>query len=136
MTECIWYSDALVKVHVEREDADGDYAVVEVLAPSGHWRPVHLPEDATESYLVLEGEITLHAPAGATTIRPGESGSVRGGGGAHAVCVTSAGPARMVVVSSAADLVDGLRACGRPAEYAALPSPGAQRLPAHLVRST
>jgi quercetin dioxygenase-like cupin family protein len=120
MPEAIWFTDSLMKVHVTPEDTDGAYALIEVLAPAGHMPPPHIHDNADESFLVLEGEITLHTSDGPTVVRPGESGHV-GAGEPHTLCVTSAGPARAVLVTSTSDFVDYIRACGRPAEREALP---------------
>jgi quercetin dioxygenase-like cupin family protein len=59
MTESIWFTDSLVRIHVTPEDTDGAYALLEMLAPSSHVTPPHIHEDA-ESFFVMEGEITFH----------------------------------------------------------------------------
>jgi quercetin dioxygenase-like cupin family protein len=121
MTESIWFTDLLVRIHVTPEDTDGAYALIEVLAPSGHMPPPHIHDRDAESFLVLEGEITLHTKEGPTVVRPGQAGHVPAGE-AHTICVTSTGPARAVIVSAPTGLVDYIRACGRPAERDALPA--------------
>ena len=42
MTESIWFTDALMRIHVAPEDTDGAYALIEALAPSGHMPPPHI----------------------------------------------------------------------------------------------
>jgi quercetin dioxygenase-like cupin family protein len=121
MTESIWFTDLLVRIHITPEDTDGAYALLEILAPSGHVTPPHIHEHDAESLLVLEGEITLHTKDGPTVVRPGQAGHVPAGQ-AHTLCVTSSGPARAVVVSVPSGFVDYIRACGRPAEREALPT--------------
>lgn len=120
MTESIWFTDALLRVHVTPEDTDGAFALIETLAPSGHTTPPHIHEDYAESALVLEGELTVHTLDGPTVVRPGQSVHIPAGT-AHTLSVTSAGPMRAVLVSAPSGFVDFIRAAGRPAERDALP---------------
>jgi quercetin dioxygenase-like cupin family protein len=121
MTESIWFTDSLMRVHITPEATNGAYALIEALVPSGHMPPPHVHEHDAEGFFVLEGEITLHTEDGPTVVRPGQGAHVPAGS-AHTVCVTSDGPARaMIVVSAPAGFVGYLRACGRPAEREALP---------------
>jgi quercetin dioxygenase-like cupin family protein len=121
MTESIWFTDSLMRVHITPEDTDGTYALIEALAPPGHMPPPHIHERDAEGVFVLEGEITLHTEDGPTVLRPGQGAHVPAGT-AHTVCVTSDGPARALIVSAPAGLVGFLRASGRPAEREALPT--------------
>jgi quercetin dioxygenase-like cupin family protein len=120
MTESIWFTDSLMKVHITPEDTGGAYALIEVLKPPGHPTPPHIHEHDEEGFLVLEGEITLHTSDGPTVVRPGQAGRAAAGE-PHALQVTSTGPARAVLVSAPSGFVDYIRACGRPAEREALP---------------
>ena len=49
MTESIWSTDSLMRIHVAPEDTDGAYALIEVLAPWGHVTPPHIHENDAES---------------------------------------------------------------------------------------
>jgi quercetin dioxygenase-like cupin family protein len=120
MTESIWFTDSLMRIHITPEETNGAYALVEALAPPGHMPPPHIHERDAEGVFVLEGEITLHTEDGPTVLRPGDGAHVPAGT-AHTVCVTSTGPARALIVSAPAGFVGFLRACGRPAEREALP---------------
>jgi quercetin dioxygenase-like cupin family protein len=120
MTESIWFTDSLMKVHITPEDTNGAYALIEVLAPAGHTTPPHMHELDAESFLLMEGEITLHTNDGATVVRPGEACHIPAGV-AHTLRVTGSGPARAVLVTAPTGFVDYIRACGRPAEREALP---------------
>ena len=120
MTESIWFTDALMKVHVTPEDTGGAYALVEGLVPSGHMPPPHVHDRDAEGFFVLEGEITLYTEAGEQVLRPGE-GAHAPAGEPHTFRVTSDGPASVLVVSVPAGFVHFLRAAGRPAEREALP---------------
>jgi mannose-6-phosphate isomerase-like protein (cupin superfamily) len=120
MTESIWFTDSLMRVHITPEDTNGTYALIEALVPSGHMPPPHVHERDDEGFFVLEGEITVHTEDGPTVLRPGQAAHVPAGT-PHTLCVTSTGPARALIVSAPAGFVGYLRACGRPAEREALP---------------
>ena len=119
-TENIWFIDALVHVHVSGEATGGEYALLELLLPPGKTAPQYLHADDMASFLVLEGEVTIHSAAGATILRPGEA-THSPAGGRHVYEVTSAGAARMIVVCAPTGFLEYVRAVGRPARYAALP---------------
>ena len=119
MSESIWFTDSLMRVHITPEDTRGAYTVTEVLAPSGHQPSPHV-HDEDESVLVLEGELTVHTNDGATVLRPGHSGHVPAGE-PHTVQVTSSEPVRAVIVTSGPGFVGFIRGAGRPAEREALP---------------
>ena len=121
MTESIWFTDSLIRIHVTPEDTNGAYALAEILQPSGHVTPPHVHENDAESFFLMEGEITVHTQDGPTVIRPGQAGHIPAGV-AHTLCVTSAGPARAVLVSAPSHFIEYVRACGRPAEREALPT--------------
>jgi quercetin dioxygenase-like cupin family protein len=122
MTESIWFTDSLMRVHIAPEDTDGAYALVEALMPPGHMPPPHIHEHDAEGFFVLEGEITLCTEDATTVLRPGQ-GAHAPAGRPHTFRVTSAGPTRAMLVSAPAGFVHYLRACGRPAERNALPVP-------------
>jgi quercetin dioxygenase-like cupin family protein len=119
-TESIWFTDALMRIHIGPEATGGAFALIEALAPSGHMPPPHIHEHEAEAFFVLEGEVTLYTEAGATVVRPGES-AYAPGGVPHTIRVTSAGPARVMIVSAPAGFAHFIRACGRPAQREALP---------------
>ena len=122
MTESIWFTDSLIRIHVTPEDTDGAYALLEILAPSGHVTPPHIHERDAESFLLLEGEITLHTNDGphGRAARPGRA-RPRRAGRTRSASRAAARRAR-VVVSAPSGFVDYIRACGRPAEREALPT--------------
>jgi mannose-6-phosphate isomerase-like protein (cupin superfamily) len=120
MTESIWFTDSLVRIHIAPEETEGAFALVEMLAPAGHITPPHIHENDDEGFFLLEGEITVHMADGPMVVRPGQSGYIPAGT-PHTLCVTSQGPARAVLVSAPVGFVEYIRACGRPAEREALP---------------
>lgn len=119
-TENIWFIDALVRVHVSGEDSGGVYALMELLLPTGTTAPQYLHEDDIASFLLLEGEVTIHSAAGSTVLHPGEA-THSPAGGRHVYEVTSTGAARMIVVCAPTGFLEYVRAVGRPARYEALP---------------
>ena len=119
-TENIWFIDALVRVHVSGEQTGGAYALMELLLPTGPTAPQYLHEDDIASFLVLEGEVTIHSAQGASVLRPGEA-THSPAGGRHVYEVTSSGTARMIVVCAPTGFLEYVRAVGRPARYEALP---------------
>lgn len=120
MSESIWFTDALMRIHIAPEDTGGAYALVEAIAPPGHMPPPHVHERDGEGFFVLEGEVTVYTAAGATVLQPGQ-GTSAPAGEPHTFRVTSEGPARLLVISAPAGFADYVRACGRPAEREALP---------------
>src|SRR5215212_6734626 len=119
MTESIWFTDSLARIHVSPEETDGAYALMEMISPSGHITPPHAHTDS-ESFLVIDGEITVHTEAGPTVFRAGQAGHIPAGV-VHTLSVTSAGPIRSVLVSAPSGFAEYVRACGRPAEREELP---------------
>ncbi len=122
MSESIWFTDALMRIHIAPEDTGGAYALVEAIAPSGHMPPPHVHEHEGEGFFVLEGEVTVFTAEGATVLQPGQGASAPAGE-PHTFRVTSAGPARLLVLSVPGGFADYVRACGRPAERETMPVP-------------
>ncbi len=116
MNNSIWFTDSLVHVHAET----GSYALLEFLLPHGHMPPPHVHTDDDEGFFVLEGEMTLHGEDGPTVLRPGECRNIPAGT-PHTCEVTSAGPARVMVVAAPGRFADFVRMVGTPAERQALP---------------
>ncbi len=120
MAEAIWFTDALMRIHVTPEETGGAYAVIEALVPSGHLTPPHSHDGFAEGLYVLEGELTVQTRVGGVVVRPGESAHIPAGE-PHMVRATSLGTARALIVSAPAGLAHFLRRAGTPAERQALP---------------
>ena len=131
MAESIWFTDALMRIHVTPEQTGGAYAVIEALVPSGHLTPHHSHDGFAEGFYVLEGELTVDTDAGSVVVRPGESAHVPPGE-PHTLRATSLGPARALIVSAPAGFAHFLRLAGTPAQRQGLPvvtgPPDAERL--------
>ena len=100
--------------------ATPSYALLEILAPSGHQAPPHIHDDDDEGVFVLEGELTIELEDGTTVLRPGQGANIPAGT-PHSLRVTSAGPVRALIVAAPGRFADFVRMAGRPAERDALP---------------
>ena len=118
--ESIWFTDALMRLHITPEDTSGLFAVTEGLLPSGHMPPPHIHEHDDEGFFVLEGEITVYTSEGEQVVLPGQAAFIPAGE-PHTFRVTSTGSARVLGMIAPGEFVGYLRACGRPAEREALP---------------
>src|SRR5438874_2805316 len=128
--EQLWFLGTLAIVRVAGEASDGRFALIEFLLPRNASPPLHThPQD--ESYVVLEGQLTLQAgeqrfelEAGATAVVPM--------GVAHTFRVDS-DTARVLVLSTPAGLERMVRDGAVPAITPTLPPADAQRpLPEEL----
>lgn len=115
MTESLWFTDSLVRIHCDT----GRLALLEILAPHAHQPPPHT-HDEDEVLFVLEGELTVITADGEQALRAGQGDCVAAGV-PHTVRVTSASPARVLVATAPGRFAGFMRAAGRPAEREALP---------------
>src|SRR4051812_11054100 len=68
--ERLWVLGTLATIRVPGEASDGRIAVIEFLFPQGASPPLHThPQD--ESYIVLEGSLTIQAGEERFELRPG-----------------------------------------------------------------
>jgi len=118
--DSIWFLDTLIRVHARGADTDGRYGLLESVAPPGHQPPAHVHQREDEGFFVLDGEITLHTPDESVTLGPGEFRNAPRGV-PHTFAVTSAAPARWLVVSSPAGFEAFVDEYGEPARADALP---------------
>lgn len=129
-----WFHGDLVVVHVSGEETDGRFCLLEFLQPPGEWTPLHLHKRSDETHFVLEGEVTLHHPGETVVVGPGES-AYSPMNVPHTRHVTSAEPARTLVLTSPAGFDEFVAAAGEPAAKPALPpahgpAPDTERLAA------
>jgi quercetin dioxygenase-like cupin family protein len=59
-SDAIWFIDGRVRVHVAGDDTGGRLALLEMEAPRGHMPPLHVHHGEDETFVVLEGELTLY----------------------------------------------------------------------------
>lgn len=131
--DAIWFLDCLVR---DLSDGSAPYAVLELTAPAGSQPPPHIHHHEDEGFFVLEGDITVFTPQGATHLAPG--GFVNGPRGVpHTYRAGEAG-ARMLVISAPRGFADFVRELGVPAETETLPvldgPPDLERLVAVAAR--
>ncbi|HMJ00382.1 MAG TPA: cupin domain-containing protein [Gaiellaceae bacterium] len=122
--EHLWFLGTLATIKVPGEASDGRFALIEFLFPRSASPPLHThPQD--ESYIVLDGRLTLQAgeqrielEAGATAVVPT--------GVAHTFRVDS-DTARVLVLSTPAGLERKVRDGAVPAITPTLPPSDARR---------
>jgi quercetin dioxygenase-like cupin family protein len=87
--------------HVRGRHTNDRFALTEVSAPAGDMAPLHVHRRDDETCYVLDGELTLHVGDDVVTAGPGVCVHAPRNV-PHTYEVTSAGPARWLIVSSPA----------------------------------
>jgi quercetin dioxygenase-like cupin family protein len=122
--ELLWFLGTLAIVRVPGEAVGGRFALIEFLFPHGASPPLHThPQD--ESYIVLEGELTLQLDVERLQLCEGAV-AVATMGMPHTFRVDSEA-ARVLVLSTPAGLERMVRDCSVPATSAQLPPPDTPR---------
>src|SRR5215217_6415893 len=117
--EALWWIGMLATIKATAEQTDGQYTLLEVLAPEGFASPLHVHHSEDEGFYILEGEMTFYV--GDQTIKA-QPGSFLFGPKEvpHAFTVDS-GPARVLFVLSPAGFEDLVREMGKPARELTIP---------------
>src|SRR5438445_788012 len=116
--ELRWFLGTLATIKLAGEASDGRFALIEFLFPRGASPPLHThPQD--ESYVVLEGRLSLQAGDERFDLEPGAAAVVPMGV-AHTFRVDSDG-ARVLVLSTPAGIEGFVREGGVPATAPTLP---------------
>ena len=119
-----WFVGTLATIRVPGEAVGGRYALIEFLFPRGASPPRHThPQD--ESYIVLDGQLTVQAGERRFALGPGATAAVPMGV-AHTFRVDSE-TARVLVLSTPSGLERFVRDGSVPAAAATLPPPNAPR---------
>jgi quercetin dioxygenase-like cupin family protein len=122
--ERLWFLGTLATIRIPGEAVGNRYALIEFLFPNGASPPLHThPQD--ESYIVLEGQLTIKAGQERFELRPGGSAAVPMGT-PHTFRVDS-DTARVLVLSTPAGLERFVRDGSVPATEATLPAPDTPR---------
>ena len=122
--EQLWFVGTLATIRVPGEAVGGRYALIEFLFPRGASPPRHThPQD--ESYIVVDGQLTVQAGERRFELGPGGTAAVPMGV-AHTFRVDSE-TARVLVLSTPAGLERFVRDGSVPAPAATLPPPNAPR---------
>ena len=127
-----WFLGTLATIKISGEAVEGRYALIEFVFPHGASPPVHThPQD--ESYVVLDGELTIVAGAERFQLEPGGAAVVPLDI-PHTFRVDS-DTARVLVLSTPAGLERLVRDASIPAGAATLPPADAARpAPDELAR--
>lgn len=121
--ETLWFLDTLMEVKAGAAATDGKMAVLEQLAPPGSATPMHRHDNTDEHFYVLSGEVTFHGQGAGQRCGAGTFVAVPRGT-VHGFRVTSAEPARLLVMSVPATFERFVRAVSVPAASATLPPAG------------
>jgi quercetin dioxygenase-like cupin family protein len=122
--ERLWFLGTLAIIRVPGEAVGDRYAMIEFLFPHDASPPLHThPQD--ESYVVLDGRLTVQAGTGRFGLESGGVAAVPAGM-PHTFRVESDG-ARVLVLSTPAGLERFIRDGSVPARTATLPPPDAPR---------
>ena len=97
--------------------------VIELTIPSGGSPPLHIHKNLDDSFLLLDGEIVVCCGDRRILAQPG-SYVVLPAGIEHTFRVSSAVPARMLLVHAADDFLDFIEAVGTPTQELRLPPVG------------
>jgi quercetin dioxygenase-like cupin family protein len=122
--EWLWFLGTLAIIRVPGEAVDGRFALIEFLFPRHASPPVHThPQD--ESYIVLDGQLTVHAGPDRFELYADDVGVVPAGV-AHTFRVDS-DTARVLVLSTPAGIEQLVREGSAPATSPTLPLPDTPR---------
>ena len=72
-TRPLWFIANRARVHLEGAETGGVFDLVEVEGRAGDMPPLHVHHDHDETFIVLEGRVSLHLPERCVTLGPGES---------------------------------------------------------------
>lgn len=97
--------------------------VIELTIPSGGSPPLHIHKNLDDSFLLLDGELLVRCGDQRIVAHPG-SYVVLPAGIEHTFRVTSAVPARMLLVHAADDFLGFIEAVGTPTQDLRLPPAG------------
>jgi mannose-6-phosphate isomerase-like protein (cupin superfamily) len=124
--ERLWFLGTLATIRLPAEASGGRFALIEELLPHLASPPLHThPQD--ESYVVIEGRMTLVAGEQRFELGPGDAGTAPAGV-PHTFRVDSE-MARVLLLSTPAGLERMMRDASVPAEAPTLPPPGTPRPP-------
>jgi quercetin dioxygenase-like cupin family protein len=117
--EALWFNGGLGVLRATKDQTEGRYAVMELLAPKGFASPLHIHRNEDEFFVVLSGEVrvqhgeaVIEAVAGSVVYGPRDV--------AHAFHVDSA-EARLLLFFGPAGVEGFFREGGKPAGSMGLP---------------
>jgi quercetin dioxygenase-like cupin family protein len=69
----LWFIANRARIHLEGADTGGVFDLVEAEGRAGDMPPLHVHRDADETFIVIEGQISLHLPERSIVLGAGES---------------------------------------------------------------
>lgn len=117
--EPLWFFVNLARIVVSPEESGGTLGVVELTGTRGEMPPLHIHHREDETFVVLDGELSLHTPDGSQTLRAGQ-GALAPKGVPHVYRVESE-QARWLSVSTPSGFASFVRAASDPAEAEDVP---------------
>jgi mannose-6-phosphate isomerase-like protein (cupin superfamily) len=132
----LWFLDNLARVHVSGEESGGELGIVEMTAREGDMPPLHVHHEDDETFVVLEGRLSLFMPGSQVELEAG--GSFRAPRGIPHVYRVESALCRWLVVLTPSGFdglvldvaeqapADELPPLGRPVDAAALAAASAR----------
>ena len=114
-----WFYKNLARVLVEPVATEGTLSIVEMIGTQGEMPPLHVHHREDETFVVLDGELSIHLPSGSSALRAGEA-LVAPREIPHTYRVETE-RARWLAVSTPAGFASFVEAASDPADYADVP---------------
>ena len=118
-TQPLWFFVNLARVRVTPEESGGLLGIVELTGTRGEMPPLHIHHNEDETFVVLDGEMSLHTPGESRVLRAGEV-ALAPKGIPHAYRIESE-RARWLAVSTPAGFAEFVLATSDPAEVEDVP---------------
>lgn len=118
--ERIWFTNNLTLIKARAAETDGEFGLIESLAPPGTSPPLHVHSKEDETFWVVEGELTVVCGEETYGAGPGSMAFLPRGI-AHTFRVDGDAPARILTLITPGGLEDFFAKVGRPAEGPGLP---------------
>ncbi|MTH18230.1 cupin domain-containing protein [Flavobacterium sp. LC2016-01] len=94
------------RIVISGKETNGEYAVIEMSVPPGAGPPPHAHADFTETFFVLEGEVTFKSELGIYVAKKNSFVNIPKGGIIHGFKNLSSEPAKLLCTVSPAGLDD------------------------------
>jgi quercetin dioxygenase-like cupin family protein len=117
--EALWFFGMLLTIKATTEQTDGQYTLIEQLAPGGIATPLHVQPEDHESFYVLEGDLTFYLEDGRPIPASASSFIHLPRGTPHAFHVDSETARFLVITTPQHERF--FRAAGEPAQALTLP---------------
>ena len=131
-TAPLWFIDNLARVHVDGDEVDGHFWLVEAVGREGDMPPLHVHHTADELFYVIEGTMVVFV-AGAEKIVLGPGSSALASRGIPHTYRVESPTARWLALAAPAGFEAFVREASRPAERDELPPRDGSTDPAVLV---